>query len=132
MPNDLGPQVGERQQACGKSTRHHKSVPVEIDKRFAVGRRVKQLAITFRERLNLDANPDPLLLAAVERAARLTALAEQASARALSGDERVAYDDVVRLSRLADHAVRRLHLDQHNAKQQPSLSSYLAARGEQP
>jgi hypothetical protein len=101
---------------------------VAIDKRFAVGRRIKELTATFRERLGFDANPDPLLLTAIERAAQLQALAEQASARALRADPKVAYDDVVRLSRLADHAVRRLRLDRNNTKQ-PSLSEYLAARG---
>ena len=102
---------------------------VSVDKRFAVGRRVKQLAITFRERLNLNVDGDPLLLAAVERAARLTALAEQASARALSGDPAVAYDDVVRLNRLSELALRRLRLDQRHAQTTPTLSTYLAARG---
>jgi hypothetical protein len=101
---------------------------VAIDKRFAVGRRIKELTATFRERLGFDANPDPLLLTAIERAAQLQALAEQAAARALRADPKVAYDDVVRLSRLADHAVRRLRLDRNNTKQ-PSLSEYLAARG---
>jgi hypothetical protein len=105
---------------------------VRIDKRFAIGRRIKELTLTFRERLGLDADADPLLVAAVERAAQLQALAEQAAARALRADPKVAYDDVVRLSRLADHAVRRLHLDRHNTKQAPTLSAYLAARGGQP
>jgi hypothetical protein len=102
---------------------------VQIDKRFAIGRRVKQLTATFRERLGLDANPDLLLLAAIERAAQLQALAEQAAARALRGDVSVAYDDVVRLSRLAEHAVRKLHLDRNNTKQAPTLADYLVARG---
>jgi hypothetical protein len=102
---------------------------VQIDKRYAIGRRVKQLVATFRERLGLEGNPDLLLLAAIERAAQLQALAEQAAARALRGDAQVAYDDVVRLSRLAEHAVRKLHLDRHNTKQAPTLSDYLAARG---
>jgi hypothetical protein len=102
---------------------------VSIDKRYVLGRRVKQLTATFRERLGLDADADLLLLAAVERAAQLQALAEEAAARALRADPNVAYDDVVRLSRLAEHAVRRLHLDRRNATQKPKLSDYLAARG---
>jgi hypothetical protein len=102
---------------------------VAIDKRYVVGRRYKQLVAIFRERLGLDDNPDLLLLAAIERAAQLQALAEQAAARALRGDVSIAYDDVVRLSRLAEHAVRKLHLDRHNTKQAPTLADYLVARG---
>jgi hypothetical protein len=74
-------------------------------------------------------DPDPLLLAAIERAAQLQALAEQAAARALRADPKVAYDDVVRLSRLADHAVRRLRLDHRDTKQAPSLAGLLREAG---
>jgi hypothetical protein len=111
--------------------RDKRRAPVQIDKRFVIGRRYKQLVAVFRERLGLDANPDLLLLSAIERAAQLQALAEQAAARALRGDASVAYDDVVRLSRLAEHAVRKLHLDRHNTKQE-TLADYLrASEGEQ-
>jgi hypothetical protein len=75
---------------------------VSIDKRFTFGRRVKEVTLTFRARLSLDVDPDPLLLTAIERAEQLQALAEQAAARALRADPKVAYDDVVRLNRLAD------------------------------
>jgi len=30
------------------------------DRRFAIGRRIKELTLTFRERLSLDADSDPL------------------------------------------------------------------------
>ena len=109
---------------------------VRIDKRFAIGRRFKELTATFRTRLGLDLNlgePDPLLLTAIERAATLQALAEDAAGRALRADPAISLDDVVRLSRLAENATRRLRLDQRNATQAtPTLSSYLAARGGQP
>jgi hypothetical protein len=97
--------------------------------RLAVGRRIKELTAAFRDRLGLDAD-DPVTSAAVDRAAQLTALAEQAAARSLRGE--VGYDDTVRLCRLADISVRRLHLDRRNAKQMaPSLADYLRARGDQ-
>ena len=117
----------------GFGLRNGKRAPVQIDRRFAIGRRIDLLATTFRERVGLDeADPDPVLLAAVEKAARLTALAEDAAARATRGDPKVTLDDVVRLTRLADVSVRRLHLDRRNATQQPKLSDYLAARGGEP
>ena len=54
------------------------------------------LATTFRERVGLDkSDPDPVLLAACEKAARLTGLAEDATARAARGDPKVSLDDVV-------------------------------------
>jgi hypothetical protein len=114
-----------------KKRRNHRRAHKLYDRRFAVGRRIKELTLTFRERLGLDeADHDPLLLAAIERAAQLQALAEQAAARALRADPKVAYDDVVRLSRLADHALRRLRLDRRNTKQQPSLANFLRSHGE--
>ena len=112
-----------------KTTRQGKRAPVAIDKRLAIGRRIKQLAGEFRVRLNLDADPDPLLQMAIERAAQLQALAEQAAARALRADPKVAYDDVVRLSRLADHAMRGLRLDRHK-RRPPTLDEYIGVDDE--
>ena len=112
--------------------RNHRRVRKPFDGRYALGRRVHQLVDVFAARIP-DAD-DPVTAAAIERAARLTALSEQASARALCADPAVSLDDVVRLHRASDYAVRRLRLDQrNNTKQAPTLSSYLAARGgEQP
>lgn len=112
-----------------RSSRNGKRAHVRIDKRFAIGRRFKELAATYRERLGLGADdPDQLLLTAIERAATLQALAEDAAARALRADPNVALDDVVRLSRLAEIATRRLRLDQRITTQAPTLGAYLAAR----
>lgn len=109
-----------------KTTRHGMRARVSVDKRLAIGRRIKQLTATLRERLSLGADPDPLLLAAVEKAAQLTALAEDAAARALRADPKVTLDDVVRLTRLADLSVRQLRLDRHKAAPMtPTLMQYL-------
>jgi hypothetical protein len=113
-----------------RPTRNGKRAPVAIDRRFAIGRRIDLLATTFGERAGLDeTDPDPVLLAAVEKAARLTALAEDAAARATRADPKITLDDVVRLTRLADLSVRRLRLDLRT-KQQPSLSAFLRSHGE--
>jgi transposase len=121
--------VATTRTAAARPTRNGRRARVSIDKRFVIGRRIKQLTATFRERVGPDADQDPVLLAAVEKAARLTALAEDAAARATRGTATL--DDVVRLTRLADISVRRLRLDRHNTKR-ASLSDYLAARGGQP
>jgi hypothetical protein len=93
--------------------------PALIDKRFALGRRVKQLTAIFRARLGADA-ADPVLDAAVRRAAEIAALAEHLRARALRGED-VSPDDVLRMTRSADLLTRRLHLDRH--KPQPTSAS---------
>src|SRR5262245_44686251 len=85
--------------------------PQPFDKRTRLGRRVTALVRMFRERLG-DAGNDPVLLVAVERAARLTAFAELLSARALRGQD-VSADDVIRAHRASDMAMRRLQLDRH-------------------
>ena len=89
------------------------------------------LTAHFRQRLGPIAD-DPVVAGAIERAAQLQALAEAARARALRADPQVTLDDVVRLHRLSEFAVRALHLDRRNATQTPTLSTYLAARGGEP
>jgi hypothetical protein len=109
-----------------------KRAPVPFDKRFVLGKRIAELTAIFGERAGLDAtNPDPVLKAAVEKAALLTGLAEQASAGAARADPKVGLDDVVRLNRLADLCVRRLRLDRHT-KQQPLLANVLRSQGGAP
>jgi hypothetical protein len=96
-----------------------------FDKRTLLGRRVVELAATFSARLGEDAS-DPILQVQVERAARLVAYSEQLSARALRADPAVSPDDVIRASRAADHAMRRLNLDRHKPQSGgPSLADIL-------
>jgi len=96
-----------------------------FDKRTRTGRRTAELAVHFRARLGVADAGDPLLLAQIEHAARLVALSEAASARALRADPDISLDDVVRLQRLADQSVRRLRLDRHKPPSAPGLADYL-------
>jgi hypothetical protein len=100
-----------------------------FDKRTLIGRRVQELVAVFSARIGPGA-ADPVTAAAIARAAETQALAESARARALRADATVTLDDVVRLNRLAEHAVRALRLDRHNATQQPTLSEYLRSRSD--
>jgi hypothetical protein len=102
---------------------------VQIDHRYAIGRRVKELVDVFRARIGSDAD-DPVTSTAIRRCAETVALSEDLRARMLRG-EGVSADDVLRASRTADLLTRRLHLGRNTA-QQPSLSTYLAGRGVQP
>ena len=76
---------------------------VQVDHRYAIGRRVKELVAAFRTRIGPDAD-DPVTSTAIRRAAETTALSED---------------------------LRRLHL-QPRKPSAPSFSEYLAARGDQP
>jgi hypothetical protein len=98
---------------------------VTIDKRYALGRRAKQLTAIFRARLGADAD-DPMMDAAIRRAAELMALAEDMRARMFKGEPGALPDDVVRMQRLADISVGRLQLDRHKpASSGPSLADLL-------
>jgi len=113
---------------AARPTRNGRRARVLIDKRYAIGRRIKALVSVFRARIGPDAD-DPITATAVARAAETIALSASLRARMLRG-EAVSADDVLRLTRTADALTRRLCLDHHNATQKPlSLSDYLAARG---
>ena len=102
-----------------------------FDRRTRVGRRAVALANAFRQKLDVDAS-DPVMAAAITRAAEVTALAEHLRARALRGDPTASVDDALRLSRTAEAMTRRL-IDRHKAVLPTStLTDYLAARGGQP
>lgn len=105
-----------------------KRLPAHVfDRRTRMGRRAVQLAATFCARLGEDAS-DPILQVQVERAAQLVAYSEVLQARALRG-QAISPDDVIRASRAADHAMRRLNLDRHQAPSGPTLADLLREAG---
>jgi hypothetical protein len=107
--------------------RNTRKAKVRIDMRFALGRRVKELVATFRQRLGPDA-ADPIVDVAITQAAEMVALSEQLRAQALRGQD-ISPDQIVRACRASDMAVRRLRLDRHKPPpMQPSLQQYLGQR----
>jgi hypothetical protein len=94
------------------------------DGRRWIVRRSRELAELYRSCLG-DAANDPSMTIAIAKASELGALAEDMRARALRG-ETVSADDIVRVQRLADAAVRSLHLDHKREPNRPSLKDYLA------
>lgn len=126
MPADTAAVTGP---TPAKPKHNKRRARVRIDRRYALGRRVKELETVFRQRLGADAE-DVVLSTAIKQACELTALAEAASARALRNDPRVTLDDVVRLQRSAALSVHRLHLDRRAQPATPSLSDYLRQRAE--
>jgi hypothetical protein len=89
-----------------------------FDRRTKVGRRVVALMAVFRSKLNGDAD-DPIVAAAVRRAAEVTVLSEELRAKMLRG-ERVNTETVLRLTRTADMEVRRLGLGKAKAEAEPA------------
>jgi hypothetical protein len=72
---------------------------VQIDHRYAIGRRVKELVDVFRARIGPDAD-DLVMSTAIRRCAETVALSEDLRARMLRG-EAVSADDVLRTTRAA-------------------------------
>lgn len=124
MPADS---VAITTEAPAKRKPNKRRARVAIDKRYSLGRRYKALERMFTDRLG-PAAADPVVAAAIEKAARLTALAEDASAKAVNCDPNIDMDTVVRLNRLADLALQRLHLDRRQTRPAgPTLREYLSA-----
>jgi hypothetical protein len=123
--------VGPTRVIPTKPKPNKKRARVQVDYRYAIGRRVKELVDVFRARIGADAD-DLVLSTAIRRCAETIALSEQVRAQALRGVPGASVDDALRLSRSAEAMTRRL-IDRRNTKQQqPSLIDYLAMRGGQP
>src|SRR5262252_8413274 len=80
----------------------------DLDGRTKASRRARELAATFEEELGGNLSAAQRL--AVERAAALTALAEDARVRHLAGDAGVTLEDVVRVGNASSRAVKALGL----------------------
>jgi hypothetical protein len=109
-----------RAQRRTKRSRHR------LDRRVRPARNVLKLIELYSARLGKDAS-DPLLQAAIVRAAELRAVAEDLRSQVLRG-ESVSADDLVRCERLAAAAERALHLDRRQRDTTPTLQDYLASK----
>jgi hypothetical protein len=89
-------------------------------------RRAAELAKGFEAELGGSLTASQRL--AIERAAALVALAEDAKARRLAGDERISLDDVVRVDGAAARAVKALGIKAAGAPKPPTLADHLARR----
>jgi hypothetical protein len=102
--------------------------PARIDKRYALGRRVKELVATFRERLGPDAD-DPVTQTAIWRCAETIALSEQLRGQLLRGVPGISVDDALRLTRHSEALTRRLLSERHKQPAAtPTLQQYLSQR----
>ena len=92
-----------------------------LDKRTRASRRSRELARAFEAEIGGVISATQRL--AIERAAALVALAEDAQARRLAGDPSVTLDDVVRIDGAAQRAVRRLGIEQRKRSAGPAIPS---------
>jgi hypothetical protein len=102
----------ERSRYNGNSREHH---------------RVRALAAGFRAQLG-DASLDPIMSAAITRAAELTMLAEMKRAAAIRGED-VDLGDLIRLEGAARRAVADLRLPIIEREKGGDLESYFADNG---
>ena len=111
----------------GRSPRAHPVVGGKIGKvdgRSEAAKRTKRLIAEYVAMLGGPEAVDAATLAAVKRAAELMVVAERARAAALRGEADL--DNLVRVERLSELAVRRLHLDCKRGPAGPTLAEYLA------
>ena len=99
----------------------------KIDMRSVLGQRVKELTKAFSEALGTEQSI--LRRMAIERAAQLTAIAEKARGK-LMRDGAGTLDDLVRLERKADQAVRALGISE--GKPKPATSNPLVEHFSRP
>jgi hypothetical protein len=97
-----------------------------LDGRTVAARRARKLADGFQNELGGTSTATQRL--AIERAAVLVALAEDAKARRLVGDPTVSLDDVVRIDNAAARAVRALGIKAAGAPNPPTLADHLRQR----
>jgi hypothetical protein len=96
-----------------------------LDGRTVAARRAASLTAAFTQELGGELSVSQA--AAVERAAMLVTIAQDARARRLASDESISLEDLVRVDAAADRAVRRLGFKAAQPKRQ-NLREYLAAR----
>jgi hypothetical protein len=98
-----------------------------LDGRTIAARRARELVAAFEAELGGVLTAGQRL--AVERAAQLVALAEDARSRRLGGDMAVSLEDLVRVDNAASRAVRQLRIGAAAAPApSPSPADYLASR----
>jgi len=114
-----------KQNAAVAPKRDRRLTLTKIDKRGRLGKRIAELTAMFTAAVGGEQTP--MRKMKVEKAAQLTALAELARGDFMR-DAKGTLDDIVRLERKADQAVRSLGLTEAKPKSKLSVPEYLALR----
>jgi hypothetical protein len=96
-----------------------------LDGRTVAARRARELAKGFEAELGGTITTSQRF--AIERAAALVALAEDAKARRLAGDAAITLEDVVRVDNSAARAVKALGIKPGVAPKPPSIHEFMAS-----
>jgi hypothetical protein len=97
----------------------------DLDGRTRASRRARELAAGFERDFGGDMSSGRRL--AIERAAAMVALAEDAQTRRLAGDQSVSLEDVVRIDNAAARAVKAIGI-KPGKPAGPTLAEHLAKR----
>jgi hypothetical protein len=117
--------VACRQDGSAAPKRDRRLTLTKIDKRGRLGKRVAELTAMFASAAGGEVTPMRRLK--VEKAAQLTAIAELARGDFMR-DGKGTLDDLVRLERKADQAVRALGIDEARGRPKLTVQEYLAQR----
>jgi hypothetical protein len=109
--------VASRRDGGPAPKRDRRQTLTKIDKRLPLGKRIAELTSMFTAAVGGE--PTPVRRLAVDKAAQLTAIAEQARG-AFMRDATGTLDDIVRLERKADQAVRALGIREAKPKGEKS------------
>jgi hypothetical protein len=109
--------VASRRDGGPAPKRDRRQTLTKIDKRLPLGKRIAELTSMFTAAVGGE--PTPVRRLAVDKAAQLTAIAEQARG-AFMRDATGTLDDIVRLERKADQAVRALGIREAKPKGEES------------
>jgi hypothetical protein len=115
-PAVTGP-LGRRQKGDNAPKRDRRLTLTKIDRRGRLGKRIAELTAMFAAAVGGEQTPMRKLK--VEKAAELTALAELARGDFMR-DGKGTLDDIVRLEREADQAVRSLGITERDPRAKPT------------
>ena len=121
------PQIGASSEADARKAIRNKTrlqTLGHLDGRTIASKRAATLAKTFAA--ELGGQLSDVQRVAVQNAAVMTAISEDAQTRRLAGDPAISLDDIVRAVSAARRAVRDLGLDRKREPAGPSLAEYLA------
>ena len=128
------PQIGASSEADARKAIRNKTrlqTLGHLDGRTIASKRAATLAKTFAA--ELGGQLSDVQRVAVQNAAVMTAISEDAQTRRLAGDPAISLDDIVRAVSAARRAVRDLGLDRKREPAGPTLAEYLASHaGQQP
>jgi hypothetical protein len=98
-----------------------------VNRSTRLGKRIDELKALYTSAFPAEALTQ-LRLEAIANAAQLQALAEHERGLWMRGEARCDLDELVRLERKADQAVRALRIKENGPREAPALADYLAQR----